>query len=372
MVGCCGASCDPVSCFVADGRAPSLRSADQWERAGVGQLVQRVLHSPGDKVIAALALGVGSEFSTRRSIAGRTLTVIFAGSGTRPGRSSTVTPHGGAIWTGATSRRSSRCKWSTRAMRWPRNSACVSGRRSPPPARSERPVAARAEPTRPGGRSRCRLSATSLGRSHGHRLGTRAVRRRARARRPHVLRRGRHRSVRREYGPQPGDLEDEIVGELVELTVGAEVVIERLREHERVDDERPAGSGCRQAAPARERAHCPSANLGAEIEVGHRAQRRQRASDVVGVAQLEGIGARPSTGQTTRIHSAGDILLKRHLVPSAAPAARPHPASSKRAIQPRRLTSSTIRPAADHNESRRHSKRAAQPRWRPTKPTQQP
>ena len=51
---------------------------------------------------------------------GSTRTVILAGNGTRSGKSSTVTPAGGATWTGSTFRRSVRSSWSARARRRPR------------------------------------------------------------------------------------------------------------------------------------------------------------------------------------------------------------------------------------------------------------
>ena len=50
-----------------------------------------------------------------------------------------------------------------------------------------------------------------------------------------------HRPVRREHGPDTRHLEHEVVRELEELAVGAEAVVERLREDERVGDQRAAG-----------------------------------------------------------------------------------------------------------------------------------
>ena len=93
----------------------------------------------------------------------------------------------------------------------------------------------------------------------------------------------------------------------MEHAVGAEVVIERLREHERVGDQRAA----RVVADEQHWSTCGDvvhpAHLGSEVDVGHRTQRRERPPDVLGGAQVEGIGGRARASQATRIDRAGDV-----------------------------------------------------------------
>ena len=129
----------------------------------------------------------------------------------------------------------------------------------------------------------------------------------ARERAPHVLRRGRHRPVRREHGPDARHLEHEVVRELEERALGAEVVVERLREDERVGDERAARVVAdEQHRPARRDVLQP-AHIGAEPDVRHDAQRGERARDVLGVTQLERVGGRRPAREMARVGGVSDV-----------------------------------------------------------------
>ena len=95
--------------------------------------------------------------------------------------------------------------------------------------------------------------------------------------------------------------------ELEELALGAEVVVERLREDERVGDQRAARVVAdEQHRPARRDVLQP-AHIGAEPDVRHDAQRGERARDVLGVTQLERVGGRRPAREMARVGGVGDV-----------------------------------------------------------------
>ena len=95
--------------------------------------------------------------------------------------------------------------------------------------------------------------------------------------------------------------------ELEELALGAEVVVERLREDERVGDQRAARVVAdEQHRPARRDVLQP-AHIGAEPDVRHHAQRGERARDVLGVTQRERVGGRRPAREMARVGGVGDV-----------------------------------------------------------------
>ena len=129
----------------------------------------------------------------------------------------------------------------------------------------------------------------------------------ARERVAHVFWRGGHRPVRREHGPDAGHLEHEVVRELEELAVRAEVVRERLREDERVGDQGAARVVADEQHRPAWRDVLQPAHIGAEPDVRHDAQRGQRARDVLGVTQLERVRGRLPAREMARVGGMGDI-----------------------------------------------------------------
>jgi hypothetical protein len=77
------------------------------------------------------------------------------------------------------------------------------------------------------------------------------------------------------------------VRELVEPPLGPEIVVEVLGEDERVGDQRAAGVVADEERRLVLRDVLKAADLGAEVVVAPRAQRRQRLPDVLRVARVE-------------------------------------------------------------------------------------
>ena len=77
--------------------------------------------------------------------------------------------------------------------------------------------------------------------------------------------------------------------QLVEAAGRPEVVVEGLRERERVDDQDPAGVVAHEQDRALGGDVFEAANLRPEVEVGRQLHPRQRPADVFGVAHLEPI-----------------------------------------------------------------------------------
>ena len=109
----------------------------------------------------------------------------------------------------------------------------------------------------------------------------------------HVVRVGGHRAEAAQARAHAGHLEDEVVGELVEAPLGAEVVVEVLGEDERVGDQRAAGvvadeqhrlvgrdlargRGPRRGSRRRSRRGSRAAPRGCSRGRGRRASRRAR------------------------------------------------------------------------------------------------
>ena len=116
--------------------------------------------------------------------------------------------------------------------------------------------------------------------------------------------------------------------ELEELAFGAEVVVERLREDERVGDERAAGVVAdEQHRPAR-RDVLQLAHVGAEPDVGHHAKRGERARDVLGVTQLERVDSGRLAHEMPRVGGMGNVERYRTEHPRVRGDGAEHPAHS--------------------------------------------
>ena len=164
-------------------------------------------------------------------------------------------------------------------------------------------------------------SASSAGRSRSRRRGRRArARPSAKALRAFSCEAGQH-AVAADAGErQPrGD----VVGELVEAPLGPEARVELQREHERVDDHRPARVVAdQQRGPVGD--VLQPADLGAVVRLAERAQRRQRLADVLripGVGVVAGEVAGGEVGdvvQVRRGHREQRVERSRRLTGKAA------------------------------------------------------
>jgi hypothetical protein len=110
---------------------------------------------------------------------------------------------------------------------------------------------------------------------------------------PHILRRRRHSPVLLHQRPQTGKLEYEVVRELMKAPVGTEVVVERLRKHERIRDHRATRMVAHRRHGPLRRDSIQARDIRAEIDLRQRPQRRKRLTDVVRVASIKRIRRRP-------------------------------------------------------------------------------
>jgi hypothetical protein len=92
------------------------------------------------------------------------------------------------------------------------------------------------------------------------------------------------------------------VSELIEAPLRTEVVIERLREHERVGDQRPPGVVTDQQHRSLGGNVVQALDIRAEVEVGPQTESRQSPFDVMRISGVEWVGA-PSPG-----HGLSDVL----------------------------------------------------------------
>ena len=138
--------------------------------------------------------------------------------------------------------------------------------------------------------------------------------------------------------------------ELVEAPLRPEVVVEVLREHERVGDQRPARVVADQQHRLVGRDLLEPLDLGAEVDVAPRADRGQRALDVLRVARVQPVvgRARRSMSPAERATSPA-ITCAIASVPSAAPSALPiTPDPSMTRPVPARQLSDTASAAIPH------------------------
>jgi hypothetical protein len=104
---------------------------------------------------------------------------------------------------------------------------------------------------------------------------------------PTVLVRGRQRPVLAQERRERGQPHRQVVSELVERTLGAEVGVEGVGEGEGVDDQGAAGVVSDQQHRPLGRDPLQAAHLGAEVDVGRQPVGRKRGADELGIARRQ-------------------------------------------------------------------------------------